>query len=902
MPSTTYDFIEIERKWQRFWEENQSFRAAGPGDPGFDPAKPKYYVLIEFPYPSGEGLHVGHPRSYTALDVVARKRRMEGYNVLYPIGWDAFGLPTENYAIKTGQHPRDVTVKNVANFRRQLKRIGFSFDWSREVDTTDPAYYKWTQWIFLKLFEKGLAYKAEIPINWCNSCKVGLANEEVVGGECERCGGAVVRRMRKQWMLRITAYAERLLADLDTVDYLEKIKMQQRNWIGRSIGAEVEFPIAQPGEGAHKPCEGSYKPSQGSTETMRIFTTRPDTLFGVTYMVLAPEHPLVGQLLPRCQNAPEVRAYVEAAARKSDFERTEVAKEVTGVEMKGVRALNPATNKEVPVWVADYVLISYGTGAIMAVPGHDERDWRFARKYGLPVVEVISGGNVAEAAFTEIEKGTLVNSGPLDGLRPDQAIVKMTGIVEREGYGVASVQFKLRDWVFSRQRYWGEPIPIVECPKCGWTPLPVSELPLTLPEVEQYQTSATGESPLALITNWVNTTCPKCGGPAKRETDTMPQWAGSSWYFLRYTDPQNDRALASPERLNYWTPVDWYNGGMEHTTLHLLYSRFWHKFLFDIGVVPTSEPYKKRTSHGLVLGENGEKMSKSRGNVVNPDEMVEKYGADAFRLYEMFMGAFDQPIPWSTSGLNGMSRFLWRVWELQDKVAPDDKAFDGITGSTGCSGNNELHPMNPSKSCPNEFSQTTGRLDHQPIKKGSDEITGSTGCSSNDQLNPVNPLKSCPNKVSQTTERLLHQTIKQVGERIEAMKFNTAIAALMTLANQFASQERIRKDHWRTFLTLLAPFAPHISEELWQTLGHDRSLAHEPWPKFDPAMLQEDEIEIPVQVNGKLRSKVRVPAGADREAIQQTALADERTQISMAGKPVKKVIIVPGRMVNIVTG
>jgi leucyl-tRNA synthetase len=812
MPSTTYNFSEIEQKWQRYWEEKQTFRAAGPGDPGFEPGKPKYYVLIEFPYPSGEGLHVGHPRSYTALDVVARKRRMEGYNVLYPIGWDAFGLPTENYAIKTGQHPRDVTVKNVANFRRQLKRIGFSFDWSREVDTTDPAYYKWTQWIFLKLFEKGLAYKAEIPINWCSSCKVGLANEEVVGGECERCGGAVVRRMRKQWMLRITAYAERLLADLDTVDYLEKIKMQQRNWIGRSTGAEVEFPVVGlPG------C------------SMRIFTTRPDTLFGVTYMVLAPEHPLVGKLLPGCANAAEVRAYVEAAARKSDFERTEVAKEITGVEIKGIRVLNPATRSEVPVWVADYVLISYGTGAIMAVPSHDERDWRFAHKYGLPIVEVISGGNVAEAAFVEIEKGTLVNSGPLNGLRPDQAIVKMTEIVERAGYGAASVQYKLRDWVFSRQRYWGEPIPVVDCPKCGWTPLPESELPLVLPEVEQYQTSETGESPLALIVAWVNTTCPKCGGPAKRETDTMPQWAGSSWYFLRYTDPQNDRALASRERLNYWTPVDWYNGGMEHTTLHLLYSRFWHKFLYDIGVVPTSEPYRKRTSHGLVLGENGEKMSKSRGNVVNPDEMVEKHGADAFRLYEMFMGAFDQPIPWSTSGLNGMSRFLYRVWELQDKVAADAPA-------------------------------------------------------------------------NEAAEHLLHQTIKQVGERIEAMKFNTAIAALMTLANQFGSQERIRKDHWQTFLTLLAPFAPHICEELWQTLGHSRSLAYEPWPRFDPAMLREDEIEIPVQVNGKLRSKVRVPAGAGHEKIQEIALADERTQSSLAGKPVKKVIIVPGRMVNIVTG
>jgi leucyl-tRNA synthetase len=812
MPSRSYNFTEIEQKWQQSWEEKQTFQAAGPGDPGFTPGKPKYYVLIEFPYVSGEGLHVGHARSYAALDVVARKRRMEGYNVLYPIGWDAFGLPTENYAIKTGQHPGDVTINNVATFRRQLKRIGFSFDWSREVDTTDPAYYKWTQWIFLRLFEKGLAYKAEIPINWCSSCQVGLANEEVVGGVCERCGGAVVRRMRKQWMLRITAYAERLLADLDTVDFLEKIKMQQRNWIGRSTGAEVEFPIVNSPD-----C------------SMRIFTTRPDTLFGVTYMVLAPEHPLVGKLLPGCTNAAEVRAYIEAAARKSDFERTEVAKEITGVEMEGIHALNPATRSEVPVWVADYVLISYGTGAIMAVPGHDERDWRFARKYGLPIVEVISGGNVAEAAFVDIEKGMLVNSGPLNGLRPDQAIVKMTEIIEREGYGVAAVQFKLRDWVFSRQRYWGEPIPVVDCPKCGWAPLPESDLPLTLPQVNQYQTSTTGESPLALITEWVNTTCPKCGGPAKRETDTMPQWAGSSWYFLRYTDPRNDRALASRERLNYWTPVDWYNGGMEHTTLHLLYSRFWHKFLYDIGVAPTSEPYRKRTSHGLVLGENGEKMSKSRGNVVNPDEMVEKHGADAFRLYEMFMGAFDQPIPWSTSGLNGMARFLYRVWELQDKVATNAPA-------------------------------------------------------------------------NEAAERLLHQTIQQVGERIEAMKFNTAIAALMTLANQFGSQERIRKDHWQTFLTLLAPFAPHICEELWQTLGHARSLAYEPWPQFDPAMLREDEIEVPIQVNGKLRSKVRVPTGADAEKVREIALADERTQSSLAGKSVRKVIIVPGRMVNIVTG
>jgi leucyl-tRNA synthetase len=810
MPSKSYDFASIEPKWQQHWLEKKTFRAGGPGDEGFDPSKPKYYVLIEFPYPSGEGLHVGHPRSYTALDAVARQRRMAGFNVLYPIGWDAFGLPTENYAIKTGQHPLDVTQHNVANFRRQLQRLGFSFDWSREVDTTDPAYYKWTQWIFLKLWEKGLAYKAEIPINWCESCKIGLANEEVVNGECERCGGPVARRMRRQWMLKITAYAERLLDDLETVDYLEKIKTQQRNWIGRSTGAEVDFHIVGLPD-----------------RLMRIFTTRPDTLFGVTYMVLAPEHSLVAELLPRCTNAEEVRSYVEAAARKSDFERTEVAKEVTGVEMKGIRILNPATKTEVPLWIADYVLISYGTGAIMAVPGHDERDWRFARKYGLPVVEVISGGDIEKEAFVDIDRGTLVNSGPLNGLRPDQAIVKMTEIVESEGYGKASVQYKLRDWVFSRQHYWGEPIPIVECPTCGWVPLPENELPLILPRVEKYQPTETGESPIALMTDWVSTCCPKCGGPAKRETDTMPNWAGSSWYFLRYCDPSNDDALASRKSLDYWTPVDWYNGGMEHTTLHLLYSRFWHKFLYDIGVVPTAEPYRKRTSHGLVLGENGEKMSKSRGNVVNPDEMVAKYGADAFRLYEMFMGAFDQPIPWSTNGLIGMSRFLYRVWELQDKVSANAA-------------------------------------------------------------------------VDEATARLAHQTVKQVGERLETMKFNTAIAALMTLANRFSAQERIRKEHWETFLLLFAPFAPHIAEELWQALGHTETLACESWPTYDEAMLQADEIEIPVQISGKLRSRIVVPVDATKEQVEQAALADEKVKGHIEGKTVRKVIVVPGKMVNIV--
>ncbi len=790
-----YEFAAIEKKWQRRWEEAGCFRASD------DASLPKYYVLIEFPYPSGEGLHVGHPRSYTALDVVARKRRMEGMNVLYPIGWDAFGLPTENFAIKTGQHPRVVTERNVENFRRQLKRLGFSFDWSREVNTTDPAYYKWTQWIFLKLFEKGLAYKAEIPINWCGSCKAGLANEEVVGGECERCGHPVTRRVKSQWMLRITAYAERLLADLDTVDYLEKIKTQQRNWIGKSTGAEVDFTVA------------------GTGDTMRVFTTRPDTLFGVTYMVLSPEHPLVGKLLPRCANPDEVRSYVDAAAGKSDFERTEVAKEVTGVEMKGVRVLNPATKTEVPLWVADYVLISYGTGAIMAVPGHDERDWRFARKYDLPVVEVISGGDIDKEAFVDIDDGTLVNSGPIDGLPPDKAIVKMTEIVEKEGYGKASTQYRLRDWVFSRQHYWGEPVPLVKCEKgcgeSGWVAVPEDELPLTLPQVERYEPSGTGESPLALITDWVDTTCPKCGGPGKRETDTMPQWAGSSWYFLRYIDPHNDDALASPEKLDYWTPVDWYNGGMEHTTLHLLYSRFWHKFLYDIGVVPTPEPYAKRTSHGLILGEGGEKMSKSRGNVVNPDEMVEKHGADAFRLYEMFMGAFDQPIPWNTEGLKGMRRFLGRVWDLKDKVSGD---------------------------------------------AGSDA----------------------------DTNRLIHQTIRDVAERVESMKFNTAIAALMTLANRLGQLDKVAEADWERFVLMLAPFAPHVAEEMWELLGHAGSLAKHPWPEFDAAAAAEDRIEVPVQVNGKLRAKVTVAASAAEAEVKEKALDAVAKYIE--GKEVRKVI------------
>ncbi|GAB4241296.1 MAG: leucine--tRNA ligase [Acidobacteriota bacterium] len=790
----TYPFQEIERKWQQRWEEEGLFVARD------NPELPKYYVLIEFPYPSGEGLHVGHPRSYTALDVVARKRRMEGFNVLYPIGWDAFGLPTENFALKTGQHPREVTARNIARFRSQLKRLGFSFDWTREINTTDPKYYKWTQWIFLKMWEHGLAYKAEMPVNWCESCKVGLANEEAEGGVCERCGGPVVRRMRSQWMLRITRYAERLLQDLDTVDYLEKIKAQQINWIGRSTGAELDFPIADfPGK------------------VIRVFTTRPDTIYGATYMVLAPEHPLVDELLPKAENPEEIRQYRETAARKSDLERTELMKEMTGVPIRGVYARNPANGKLIPIWIADYVLVSYGTGAIMAVPAHDERDWRFAKKYGLPIVEVISGGNVDEAAFTEIDAGVLVNSGPLNGLRPVEAIRKMTEIAEREGFGKFSVQYRLRDWVFSRQRYWGEPIPMVHCPRCDWVPLPEDQLPLELPDIKEYRTSDTGESPLALLDDWVHTTCPRCGGPARRETDTMPQWAGSSWYYLRYVDPHNDKALAAREKLEYWTPVDWYNGGMEHTTLHLLYSRFWHKFLYDIGVVPTPEPYLKRTSHGLILGEDGAKMSKSRGNVVNPDEMVEAYGADAFRLYEMFMGPFDQPIPWSTQGLVGVSRFLNRVWDLQDRVAAD-----------------------------------------------------------------------APEDVA--TLRLVHKTIRQVGERIETMKFNTAVAALMSLVNHFAGLTVIPREAWENFLLLLSPFAPHVAEELWSRLGHTECISNHPWPAYDAELAKEPEVEIPIQVNGKLRGRIRVPAEISDEELRQ--VAEEEVRSHLEGKQVRKTVIV----------
>ena len=801
-----YNFDEIENKWQAVWLEKGAFFASE------DHSKPKYYVLIEFPYPSGEGLHIGHPRSYVALDIIARKRRMQGFNVLYPMGWDAFGLPAENYAIKTKQHPRDITLRNIANFRRMMQRLGLSFDWSREVDTTDPEYYKWTQWMFIQMWQHDLAYKAEIPVNWCESCKVGLANEEVVGGKCERCGGTVTQKNKQQWMLRITAYADRLLKDLDTVDYLDKIKSQQTNWIGRSEGGEITFALNVPGKPA-----------------VKVFTTRPDTLFGVTYMVLSPEHELISTLLPYCRNQDQILAYCAQAREKSFIERTETSKEVSGVCLDGISAVNPATGKDVPVWVSDYVLASYGTGAIMAVPAHDERDWRFAKKFSLPIIEVVSGGNVEEAAFTDIDQGVMVNSGPLNGLKPAAAIGKMIAIIQEQGYGQPKVQYKLRDWVFSRQRFWGEPIPMVYCEQCGWVPVPESDLPVKLPEVKNYQPTATGESPLAQIKEWVNVSCPKCQGPGKRETDTMPQWAGSSWYYLRYCDPHNSRVFADREKLDYWMPVDWYNGGMEHTTLHLLYSRFWYKFLYDINMVPTPEPYKKRTSHGLVLGENGEKMSKSRGNVINPGDVIKEFGADALRLYEVFMGDFDQPIPWQNNGLVGMSRFLQRVWRLEEKVGPQE----------------------PDR----ETSQT------------------------------------------------LHQTIKEVSERVEILKFNTALAALMELANHFSSISIINNEVWKTFLKLLSPFAPHISEELWAHLGATEMLCSQPWPVFDPSIAEKETIEVPVQVNGKLRKRILLPKGlADEEVKKQ---ATEAAAIYTQGQNVLKIILIrrpSSVLVNIVIG
>ena len=800
--SNHYDHDRVELKWQKKWEEAHCFEAKD------DHTMPKFYPLIEFPYPSGAGLHVGHPRSNTAMDIIARKRRMEGCNVLYPIGYDAFGLPTENYAIKTGEHPAKVTAKNIELFRRQLKRLGFSFDWSREVSTTDPDYYKWTQWIFLKLYEHGLAYKAEIPINFCTSCKVGLANEEVVEGVCERCGGPVIQKVRSQWMLKITAYAQRLIDDLDKVDYIERVKTQQRNWIGRSEGAEVDFHVAN------------------SEDILTVFTTRADTLFGATYMVMSPEHPYIDKWAERITNMDAVRAYRQTAARKSDFERSELAKDKTGVPLEGIMAINPVTGQEIPIWVSDYVLMSYGTGAIMAVPGHDSRDWEFAKTFSLPIIEVVAGGDVSKEAYTNCATGTMVNSGFLDGMQVEEAIEAMKAYIEKEGIGHRKVNYKLRDWVFSRQRYWGEPIPLVHCDKCGWVPLPYDQLPLTLPEIQNYEPSDDGSSALARATDWIHTTCPKCGGPAERETDTMPNWAGSSWYFLRYTDPHNDKALASPEALNYWIPVDWYNGGMEHTTLHVLYSRFWHKFLYDIGIVPTPEPYQKRTSHGMILGENGDKMSKSRGNVINPDDIVREMGADSFRLYEMFMGAFDQPIPWSTTGARGCRRFLDRVWRLQDMVTEGE----GI----------------------------------RPEMRAA-----------------------------------VHGTIKKVSEDYERMKYNTAIAAMMSLVNEFYANGKATRDELQVLLALLSPVAPHISEEMNELLGYETRLYAAAWPTWDESALVQLTMEYGVQVNGKVRARIELPMDMPIDEVQANALVLQDVQAFIEGKAVRKVIVVKN-IVNIV--
>ena len=798
-----YDHDQVELKWQKIWEDAHCFEAKD------DYSMPKFYPLIEFPYPSGHGLHVGHPRSNTALDIIARKRRMEGYNVLYPIGWDAFGLPTENYAIKTGIHPAKVTHDNIEHFRAQLKRLGFSFDWSREINTTDPDYYKWTQWIFLKFFEKGLAYKAEIPINFCTSCKVGLANEEVVDGVCERCGGVVVQKVRSQWMLKITEYAQRLIDDLDDLDYIERVKIQQKNWIGRSEGAEVIFPI------------------EGYPEGLKVYTTRCDTLFGATYMVVSPEHPIIDAMKDSIENMDEVREYQKAAARKSDLERAELNKEKTGVMLKGLKATNPVTGKLIPVWISDYVLMGYGTGAIMAVPAHDERDWEFAKKFNMPIIEVVAGGrDVQEECYSDVESGIMVNSGFLNGLTVKEAIPTMIKWLEEKGIGEKKVNYKLRDWVFTRQRYWGEPIPLVHCDKCGWVPLPYSELPLKLPEIADFEPTDDGSSALARATDWIKTTCPRCGGPANRETDTMPNWAGSSWYFIRYCDPHNDKELASREALEYWMPVDWYNGGMEHTTLHLLYSRFWYKFLYDIGVVPTKEPYKKRTSHGMILGENGEKMSKSRGNVVNPDDIVEEMGADAFRLYEMFMGAFDQPIPWSTQGARGCRRFLDRIWRMQDMV----NGFDGI----------------------------------RPEMKA-----------------------------------LVHGTIKKVSEDYEAMKYNTAIAAMMTMVNELYNSGSVSKEEFHILLTLLNPVAPHMTEELNQRLGYEQPLYCTPWPKWDESALVKNTIEYGVQVNGKIRARIELPIDMPKEEVEAAAKAHKDVVPFLEGKTVRKVIVVKN-IVNIV--
>lgn len=800
----TYNHKVVEGKWQKVWDDNKAFAATD------DYSKPKYYALVEFPYPSGQGLHVGHPRPYTALDIVARKRRMQGYNVLYPMGWDAFGLPTENYAIKNKIHPKEVTKTNVARFKKQLHSLGYSFDWDREINTTDPEYYKWTQWIFLKLFKAGLAYKKEMPINWCTSCKVGLANEEVVNGVCERCGSEVVRKVKSEWMLKITDYADKLIEGLDGVDYIERVKVSQKNWIGRSTGAEVDFSV------------------KGKEDKLRIYTTRCDTLFGVTYMVVSPEHPILDKYKDEISNWSDIEAYREQAAKKSDFERSELAKDKTGVCIDGLTAINPVNGKEIPIYVSDYVLMSYGTGAIMAVPAHDDRDWEFAKKFGLPLIQVVAKDgeevDINEAAFTDVATGVLINSDFLNGLEVKDAKEKMIKFLEEKGIGQAKTNYKLRDWVFSRQRYWGEPIPIVHCDKCGYVPIDESQLPLLLPEVDSYMPTDNGESPLAAMTDWVNTTCPCCGGPAKRETDTMPQWAGSSWYFLRYTDPHNTEALASKEALKYWLPVDWYNGGMEHTTLHLLYSRFWHKFLYDQGVVPTPEPYQKRTSHGMILGENGEKMSKSRGNVVNPDDIVDVYGADTLRTYEMFIGAFDLAASWSEDGVKGCRRFLDRVWKLQDSVT-DEKGY------------------------------------------------------------------------SKNMETKMHQVIKKVSNDFENLKYNTAIAAMMALLNDFYKKGSVTADEFKTLLILLNPVAPHITEELWSVKNYGGYVYQQTWPEFDEAKTVESTVEIAVQINGKTKATLAI--GKEDPKDEVIAKAKEVIADKLTGNVIKE-IYVPGRIVNIV--
>ena len=798
-----YNHKAVEEKWQKIWEDKGVFHASD------DTEKEKFYALIEFPYPSGQGLHVGHPRPYTALDTVARKRRLEGYNVLYPIGWDAFGLPTENYAIKNHIHPEIVTKKNIARFKKQIQSLGISFDWSREINTTDPEYYKWTQWIFIQLYKHGLAYKKEMNVNWCTSCKCVLANEEVVNGVCERCGSEVVHKVKSQWMLKITEYADRLINDLDLVNYPDRVKAQQKNWIGRSKGAEVDFTTT-------------------TGDTLTIYTTRADTLYGATYMVISPEHPMIEKWADKISNMDEIKKYQEAAARKSDFERTEVAKEKTGVRIDGVNAINPVNNKEIPIFISDYVLVSYGTGAIMAVPAHDTRDWEFAKKFDLPIIEVVKGGNVQEEAYTDCAKGIMVNSGMLDGLTVDEAKKKIIDWLTSEGKGHSKVNYKLRDWVFSRQRYWGEPIPMVYCEKCGYVPIDEKDLPLRLPMVESYEPTDNGESPLAKMTDWINTTCPCCGGKAKRETDTMPQWAGSSWYYLRYMDPHNKNAIASKEALNYWSPVDWYNGGMEHTTLHLLYSRFWHKFLYDIGVVPTPEPYAKRTSHGMILGENGEKMSKSRGNVVNPDEIVNEYGADTMRLYEMFIGDFEKAAPWSKASIRGCRRFVERYWNLQSVLIDGDKIRPELEGA-------------------------------------------------------------------------FNKAIKKVGEDIENIKFNTAIATLMALINDISNVKSINKEELRIFSILLNPFAPHVTEEVYEAckLGNG-ILAEAEWPEYDESKCVDESVEIVVQVNGKIKAKLNIPVDADKDAVLDLAKNDENVKKAIDGMKIIKEIVVPKKLVNLV--